>query len=373
MNKNYDVHVPELKPRIVFRGANAGQITDWGHKFLNVEALHELTLGENSLHFILDTADSFVHPDLVDNARNDLGANFTGEIGDLGGHGHPVASVICMADNAFGGKGVCPKGKAVPVKVLSKGGGTYDWVYSGIRHSADVVVPEEMKGMQRIINMSLSGKSDSVKIREAIAYAISKNCIVTCAGGNYGLESGKETIGFPAMIDEVLATAAIKDNGAPSSFSANGKAIDYGMPGQNVYVATYPDGYASYDGSSFACPYLSGVIGLITSALPEINNQKKITDYLESMAVDIHVKGKDDRTGYGTIDCALIAEDIKRRRAVVSSPTLFDALKDIFPDEKSMKKLNEPQLLKIGKYVGANTDKELTRAKNREEIGKVLY
>ena len=85
-------------------------------------------------------------------------------------------------------------------------------------------------------------------------------------GGAVFFASGNENIpyGVPASYERVIAVGAVDRNGQRSSFSNYGDWVDICAPGSNI-MSTVIDGYASMDGTSMACPFVSGVAALLVS------------------------------------------------------------------------------------------------------------
>ena len=110
-------------------------------------------------------------------------------------HGTHVTSTI-IGYSYYGQlvRGVAPKAKIIPVKVLD----TYEnldgdvfgtdlMVAAGINYIADLA---ESEGIEIIISMSIGGPEPAQVIEDAIDYAISQGVIVVAAAGNNGLPMG---------------------------------------------------------------------------------------------------------------------------------------------------------------------------------------
>ncbi|MEV4401942.1 S8 family serine peptidase [Actinoplanes sp. NPDC049598] len=195
---------------------------------------------------------------------------------DDNGHGTKAASVIAAAgDNATGIAGVCWTCQILPVKVMdAKGSGTTDVIAKGIvyavDHNADV------------INLSLGSASDTQVIRDAVAYAASKNVVVIASAGN----DGKTVPAYPAGVPAAIAVAGSDDNDARyswSNYNSAGNAwVDVAAPGQN-YAQGTDNKYYWYAGTSSAGPVVSGIAALARAAKPSATAEQ-IRAAIESTA-----------------------------------------------------------------------------------------
>lgn len=87
-----------------------------------------------------------------------------------------------------------------------------------------------------------------------------KGGVVVFAAGNDGIANG-----VPASYAPVIAVGAVGSSGRLSSFSNYGSWVDICAPGENIYSCVADGGYDRYDGTSMACPHVSGALALLVS------------------------------------------------------------------------------------------------------------
>lgn len=87
-----------------------------------------------------------------------------------------------------------------------------------------------------------------------------KGGIVCFAAGNDGIENGA-----PANYAPIIAVGAVEKSGSVTSFSNYGDWVDICAPGQSITSCILNGKYGTMDGTSMACPHVSGVAALIVS------------------------------------------------------------------------------------------------------------
>ena len=143
-----------------------------------------------------------------------------------------------------------------------------------------------------IINISLTTfgaaqtSSYNSNYDEAVRYASIRGSLIVAASGNGDITEhrGQNLDIYPqspvcndGAIDGVLGVGALDILLRPAVFSNFGaKCVDLYAPGSQI-TTTDINGYAAYDGTSFATPIVSGVAALIRSEYPELKPREIIS------------------------------------------------------------------------------------------------
>lgn len=136
-------------------------------------------------------------------------------LGKLAHGTHVTSTIIGYSYYGEHVRGVAPKAKIIPVKVLNTyeglGGevfGTDLMVAAGINYIADLA---ESEGIKIVISMSIGAPEPSEVIEDAIDHAISKGVIVVAAAGNNGkLPADPDTwfLDWPGAYPEVICVGS---------------------------------------------------------------------------------------------------------------------------------------------------------------------
>lgn len=195
---------------------------------------------------------------------------------DEKGHGTHCSGIIAGLQNEIGVTGVTSAAEVYSLKVFP--GGRFSDLIEAIEWCVD--------NYMDVISMSLGSRSPSVQIEQALMEANERGITCIAAAGNHGGE-----VSYPAAYENVIAVSAIGKLGTfPedsahtlkigdflsydgelffASFSNFGSQIDVCAPGVAI-LSSVPTGYASWDGTSMACPFIAGLAALILEAYPEI-------------------------------------------------------------------------------------------------------
>lgn len=201
-----------------------------------------------------------------------------------------------------------------------------------------------------IVNMSLGVQTDNEKVaalfEQLCAELTEKNdMLVISAAGN----SNTTATCYPAACDSVLGVISISERKSVSSssrtflnpawgnggetvlrsyFSNYGTWCDISAPGENI-LSTYLSGgktntYTIMQGTSMACPVVTGVAALVLAADPTLK-PAEVRRILCSTATDLFNEGKDAQTGYGAINArAAVAAALGEPLEPQDVPQLID-------------------------------------------------
>ena len=87
-----------------------------------------------------------------------------------------------------------------------------------------------------------------------------KGGLVVFAAGNNNIANGA-----PANYERVLAVSALNSDGSKASYSNYGDFVDLAAPGTSIFSTVPGNSYVNMNGTSMACPHVSGVAALIVS------------------------------------------------------------------------------------------------------------
>jgi len=258
---------PIVKPDFGLNDPGVAEL--WSFPLMEMDKLYRL-LEENkvkpkkkALVAILDTGVDAKHEDIQDNFKSVQKKSDS----DVQGHGTHCAGIAGAVSNNGKGRASYSRDNAYvqisSVKVLNnRGMGTQQSIIKGITTAADAGVD--------VISMSLGGPSNDARQRaysQAVAYANKKGVIVVAAAGNSNANSKNYS---PVNADNIIGVSAVDRELKRASFSNTVQDIELGIaaPGVGIYSTIPNNKYASFNGTSMATPYVSGLIGLMKSIRP---------------------------------------------------------------------------------------------------------
>lgn len=340
---------------------------------LEAESAWDIHKGENGSNSVLlaivDTGCRWTHPDLVDNIWQNLGEDVNdngytiyyngstwvmdagdlngidddgnGKIDDLigwdfmltssgeeannpfesSGHGTTVCGIAsARTNNIIGVSSLAWNLKMLPISCSFPGSGSIYRGYDGIIYAAEMGAD--------IINCSWGGSSFSWANQEAINYAYSLGSTIVASAGN----NNNAIPVYPAAYQNVIAVAALQNNGIKSSVSSYGSFVDVGAPTESIGTVT-ASGYTTVsNATSYASPVASSLAGLIQSYLPEIS-QTELRDRIKGSCDDVDAVnlGRENLLGEGKLNARRALQesnplpDVEIRLALIENRGATDA------------------------------------------------
>ncbi|WP_200381444.1 S8 family serine peptidase [Thiococcus pfennigii] len=183
------------------------------------------------------------------------------------GHGTMVAGIIAAnADDGVGIAGVCAPCRILPIRVTADG----RFAASVLIEAIDLVIEHQPSVQVVNISAGLAPGLHVAALREALRDAAAAGITVVVAAGN----DDAPLLGEPAAYPETIAVGAIDPAGRRADFSNQGEQLDLLAPGVDIWssrpshLGDEPYDYGS--GTSYAAPFVTGVVGLMKALEPDL-------------------------------------------------------------------------------------------------------
>lgn len=279
---------------------------------ISVNAAWELGLDGSGIRIaLIDSGINAAHEDLqeinIESGYNVIKQNT--DTTDNYGHGTVIAGIIAAnSHNNIGISGICDGVTIVPIKCFDSSLSNVKNVISGIYMAVDEFHCD-------VINLSLGVSSDTPTLREAVAYAASKDVIIVSAVGNNG-DSTPTQLLYPAAYEDVVGVGAHDREGNICSFSHINTSVFVTAPGEGLYSLDANDtkSYRTVNGTSFAAAQVSAM-AVIAKSYDKNISVAEFKELLKTSSVDAGQAGYDTSYGYG----------------MVSIPRMIQALKELPP------------------------------------------
>jgi len=300
------------------RGSEEFSTSLWGIEAIGAAEVWPEASGTGVIVAVIDTGVDGTHPDLqgqvIEGYRplynQILQAGADSSYG--GAHGTHVSGTIAAKVDGKGIVGIAPNAKIMPVVIFDNGGSYVgdDAAAAGIIWATD--------HFANVMNNSWGGWGYSQTLKAAFDYALDHNVVVVVSAGN---DHTDQHILYPAGYPGIIEVAAVEYNGGEyktTLFSSRSDGIAVGAPGVKI-LSTVPldeslgaEGYTVvsaenggtydyYDGTSMACPHVTGSVALLLQKYPNAKPWQ-IRQLLQQTAVDIDDTGWDHNSGYGLIN-----------------------------------------------------------------------
>lgn len=244
-------------------------------KLLGVPQAQQLSVGRGTTVAVVDSGVSAKNPHL----RTALlpGRDFTRSGNgqrDVYGRGTAVAAQIAARQVPGSGLiGVAPAARILPVRVY-EGFGEVDgkkFTEPKAQTTAEGIRWAAKQPNVAIIVIPTSLVSDNAQLRNAVAFAASRNALVVAAAGDVTEADQSNRTEFPAAIASVLSVTAVDSAGAVGASTRRGAHVEVAAPGANVLTAGGGGDCIQAQqnpSSSYAAGYAAGVAALVASAHP---------------------------------------------------------------------------------------------------------
>jgi len=203
---------------------------------------------------------------------------------DKTGHGTKVAGA------AAGSKyGVAKEAKLIAVKVNNKDEKpTGTNLIAGMKYVSDAV---QFTGRPSIVNMSIGFKTHQQDINDAVYKLFQAGIHVVVSAGNEGVDA-KDMSPADSRYCTTVGASTIADTRTPES--NYGSVLNIFAPGTAIYTASNgaDDSFTTSSGTSFAAPYVSGLIAyMITTFKLRGKSAKDVREFLIEKASDGKLSG----------------------------------------------------------------------------------
>ncbi|MBT9169423.1 MAG: Thermophilic serine proteinase [Syntrophomonadaceae bacterium] len=267
----------------------------WGQEYIGLPEAWTVTTGAADLRLgVIDVGFDPRHPDLTHLVVRVGNPEWYRKVLEEVGwqthlsHGNAVASIVgARADNREGMAGVVWYSKL------------YGYVSNSTTDFLELLRAAAQDGV-RVVNVSLgwigqresladvqkrSGELDALRVAldRFVRTEVPGLLIIVSAGNNPNVSTDYEPLAsLAADLENVLTVGAIGPDSNRASFSSWGESVSVAAPGVDIWAATATNWphrnwfwvrwvfglYKYHDGTSFAAPFVTGVVGLIWSVNP---------------------------------------------------------------------------------------------------------
>lgn len=294
----------------------------WAHQVTGIESAWDTTTGSTDV--LVAVADSGIvadHPDLgniveqVDAGSGEIRPGASDNDPCQVGHGTWVAGVL----GALGNNGSGVTGVNWGVSILDINTADPAVTCSGPTDAGTIAaIAYATQAGADVVNLSLGGPGATcpTALQQVIDGARAAGTVVVASSGN----GGDTTPNVPGSCNGAISVGATGPDGALATYSTTNDFVDVVAPGgaglgsdpatEILTTGWYAAGerteeYVGIAGTSFAAPYVSGLIGLMRAVAPDLSVDD-VEALLESTATDLGEPGRDAATGWGLVQGAAV-------------------------------------------------------------------
>lgn len=281
---------------------NTGQQGGTPDADIDLPEAWDITKGNSSVIVaVIDDGIQYNHPDLAANMWSGTGYNFVDSSFTIhpGNHGTHVAGTIAAnTNNGTGVSGIAGgSGTGDGVRLMSCQ--VFDGDYQGGFGVAPVWAADQGAAIsQNSYGYTQAGVYNQSEL-DAIDYFNANGGGSVLGGGITIFSAGNNNssgLKYPGCYSGAFAVAATKNNDMKAWYSNFDTWVDIAAPGgetdyitaQGVLSTLTGNSYGFYQGTSMACPHVSGVAALIISLAPGQLSADDVRNILSSTADDIY-------------------------------------------------------------------------------------
>ncbi len=323
------IQLPPFEPVIPLANAMPMYGSEWN--ILKVRAPEVWALGmygDGVVVGMIDTGCDYTHPDVAAKWRgypSDPVGNWVDCVNgfsmpyDDHGHGTHTTGTVMGGDASGDNIGVAPGAQWIHAKAFNSGGsGADSWILAAMEWMLDPNGDADPSDAPDVVSNSWGGYGYDDIFRAATQAWRAAGIFPSFSIGNSGPGSG--TTGHPGNYPEAFAAGATDSSDTIAYFSSRGPSPydeeppddgydikpDISAPGVSV-KSSVPGGWDYYDGTSMACPHVTGLVALLLQANPTASIDDLEARIRES-AIDLGASGPDNDYGAGRIDCFAAVE-----------------------------------------------------------------
>jgi subtilisin family serine protease len=206
-------------------------------------------------------------------------------------HGTAVASLIVGEDRP-NFVGAAPKARLLAAGVVGADGNGEAAAADAIVRGLDWIVSAGAP----VINISLAGPPNAL-LEDAVKRAVARGAIIVAAVGNDGPAAPPL---YPAAYNDVVGVTAVDQNRNIYRRAGRGDHVDVAAPGVGVLAANRQGRYEAVAGTSFAAPYIAGMLAIEHKRL-DVGSARAALQSLYARTRDLGERGRDPVYGAGVV------------------------------------------------------------------------
>jgi len=290
----------------------------WNLESIQANWLWEQGFTGKGIHLgILDTGADGTHKDLKDKIRNFVFVDRSGLVMrentayDTDTHGTHVSGIIA-GGSAEKPLGISPNSTLSVGVVIPGGGGSFVQILAGLEWIMDPDQNPSTDDTPRAVNLSLGAPGYLTIWSSILNKLLNKNILPVFSVGN----DGDGITSTPGNTPLSCSVGALDSQNRVATFSSGAdhlnwedeecQQLDYtkpdvSAPGVDVVSSVPGNKYEAMSGSSMAAPHLTGAVGLLSEAFPDISAYD-LRAYIENTSTDLGASGPDSRYGKGKLN-----------------------------------------------------------------------